>query len=151
MMTIQFRLRTRKSVIIRPIRRRAAFMSGQGLTEFALLAPVAMIALFCVVQAGMMIYAYSFVSYAARMGARYAGVRGTQSGAPFNSDSVTTYVRGLSSGLNLANLSVTASGSPNQNPGSTATVVVTYNYQPIRPFSQTVIPLSSTAKTTISY
>src|SRR5579862_5567077 len=79
--------------------------SGQGLTEFALLAPAAMVALFCVVQAGMMIYAYSFVSYAARLGARYAGVHGTQSGSPFSSSSVTTYVQGLSSGLNLANLS----------------------------------------------
>ena len=124
---------------------------GQGTAEFALLAPVAMIILFCVIQAGMMIYAYSFVSYAARLGARYAGVHGSLSGSPFTSSSVTSYVQGLSSGLSTAQLSATATSSPNNSPGSTAQVTVTYNYQPIRPFSQTTIPLSSTAKTTISY
>jgi len=125
--------------------------SGQGLVDFALLAPVAIAVLFCVVQAGMMIYAYSFVSYAARLGARYASVHGTQSGSPFTSSSLTTYVQGLSSGLTTESLSATASSSPNQSPGSTASVTVSYVYQPIRPFSQTSITLSSTAQMTISY
>jgi Flp pilus assembly protein TadG len=131
--------------------RSCLWRNGQGTAEFALLAPVAMLVLFCVVQAGMMIYAYSFVSYAARLGARYAGVHGSLSSSPFTSSSVTSYVQGLSSGLNTAQLSATATSSPNNSPGSTAQVTVTYNYQPIRPFSQTTVPLSSTAKTIISY
>ena len=124
---------------------------GQGTAEFAMLAPVAMLILFCVVQAGMMLYAYSFVSYAARLGARYAGVHGSLSSSPFTSGTVTSYVQGISSGLNTAQLSATATSSPNNSPGSTAQVTVTYHFQPIRPFSQTTISLSSTAKTTISY
>jgi Flp pilus assembly protein TadG len=125
--------------------------SGQGIVDFAMLAPVAMILMFCVVQAGQLIYAYSFVSYAARQAARYASVHGTQSGSPFTSSSITTYVQGLSSGLSTSSLSATASSSPNQSPGSTATVTVTYSYQPIRPFSQTTLTLSSTAQMTINY
>jgi hypothetical protein len=116
-----------------------------------MLAPAAMIVLFCVVQAGMMIYAYGFVSYAARLGARYASVHGTQSGSPFTSSTVTTYIQGLSSGLNTAQLSATATYSPNQAAGSIATVTVTYNYSPLTLFSKTTIPLSSTARTTIDY
>ena len=142
----------RKMIEKRNGRRRRQFgLSGQGLSEFALLAPVAMLVLFCVVQAGQMIYAYSFVSYAARLGARYAGVHGSDSSSPFSSTSVTSYIQGLSSGLKTSSLSATATSSPNNSPGSTASVTVTYTYQPVRPFSQTTISLSSTAKTTISY
>jgi Flp pilus assembly protein TadG len=125
--------------------------SGQGVVDFAMLAPVAMFLMFCVVQAGQLLYAYSFVSYAARLGARYASVHGSQSGSAFSSSSITSYVQGLSSGLNTSNLSATASSSPNNSPGSTATVTVSYTFQPIRPFSQTTISLSSTAKMTINY
>ena len=116
-----------------------------------MVAPAALLALFGVIEGGMMMYAYSFVSYAARAAVRYAGVHGTQSGSTFSSDSITTYVKGLSVGLNTSSLSATASGSPDQTPGSTAVVTVTYNFQPIMPFAQITIPLSSTAKTTISY
>ena len=98
-----------------------------------------------------MIYAYAFVSYAARLGARYASVHGTQSGSPFTSTTVTSYVQGLSSGLNTAQLSATASYSPSQAAGSTATVTVTYSYSPLTLFSKTNISLSSTASTTINY
>src|ERR1700693_4427010 len=89
---------------------------GQGTAEFALLAPVAMLILFCVVQGGMMLYAYSFVSYAARLGARYAGVHGSLSSSPFTSSSVTSYIQGISSGLNTSQLSATATSSPNNSP-----------------------------------
>jgi len=130
---------------------RRRWRAGQGAAEFALLAPVAMIVMFCVVQAGMMIYAYSFVSYAARLGARYAGIHSSLSGSPFSSSTVTSYLQGISSGLDRTQLSATASSSPNNSPGSTAQVTVTYSYKPIHPFSQMTITLSSTAKTTISY
>ena len=98
-----------------------------------------------------MIYAYGFVSYAARLGARYPSVHGTLSGSPFSSSTVTSYVQGLSSGLNTAQLSATATYSPTQAAGSTATVTVTYNYSPLTLFSRTTIALSSTARTTINY
>lgn len=141
-----------KMIKKRNVRRRRQFgLRGQGLSEFALVAPVAMIVLFCVVQAGQMIYAYSFVSYAARLGARYAAVHGSDSSSPFTSSAVTSYIQGLSSGLKTSSLSATATSTPNNSPGSTANVTVTYTYQPIRPFSQTTISLSSTAQTTISY
>ena len=99
----------------------------------------------------MMIYAYGFVSYAARLGARYASVHGTLSGSPFSSSTVTSYVQGLSSGLNAAQLSATATYSPSQAAGSTATVTVTYNYSPLTLFSKRTISLSSMARTTINY
>ena len=135
----------------RDCRRRRRRQSGQGLTEFALLAPVAMIVLFCVIQAGIMIYAYSFVSYAARLGARYASVHGTLSGSTFTSSTVTAYVRALSSGLNTSQLSATASSSPSQAPGGTATITVTYTYTPFAFITPSTVSLSSTAQTTINY
>ena len=99
----------------------------------------------------MLIYAYSFVSYAARLGARYASVHGTLSGSTFTSDTITSYVKGLSSGLDTTQLSATATYTPSQAPGSTAIVTVTYTYKPLRFLTQATVSLSSTARTTINY
>jgi predicted trehalose synthase len=110
-----------------------------------------MIILFCVIQAGTLIYAYSFVSYAARLGARYASVHGTLSGSAFTSSTVTSYVKALSSGLDTTQLSATATSSPSQAPGGTASVTVTYTYKPFAFITNGTVTLSSTAKTTINY
>lgn len=51
--------------------------SGSALIEFALVSTVFLTLLFGIIDAGRALYAYDFVSSAARQGTRYAMVRGT--------------------------------------------------------------------------
>ena len=94
---------------------------------------VTMTLIFGIIQASLALYAYSFVSYAARIGARYAMVRGSRSSSPATNSSVQTYVQGLAVGLNTSSLTVTTSWNPNNNPGSTVTVNVSYVFAPMVP------------------
>jgi Flp pilus assembly protein TadG len=124
---------------------------GQSAAEFALVAVVALTLIFGIIQAGLLIYAYSFVSYAARSAVRYAIVHGTSSSSPATNASVQSYVQSMAVALNTGSLSVATTWSPNENPGSTVNVKVTYTYNSLLPFfSPTTITMSSTAQGLIS-
>jgi Flp pilus assembly protein TadG len=104
------------------------------MVEFAMIALVALTLIFGIMQASLALYAYSFVSYGARCGARYAMVHGSSSTSPATNASMQTYVQSLAYPLNTSSLTVTTTWNPNNSPGSTVTVQVTYVFSPFAPF-----------------
>ena len=79
----------------------------------------------------MAVYAYNFVSYAARDAARYASVHGSHSSTPVTADALKTKVRSEAIALTSSNVNVTTTWSPNNTPGSEVKVVVSYTVVPL--------------------
>ncbi len=132
----------------RPDRRK---QRGQTMVEFAIVATVTLTLIFGIIQSAIAVYAYSFVSYGARAGVRYAMVRGTNSGSPATNASVQTYVQGLAVALNTSSLTVTTTWTPNESQGSTVAVRVTYAFAPLIAFVwKTTLNMSSTAQGLVS-
>ncbi|MBC5811545.1 MAG: pilus assembly protein [Candidatus Eremiobacteraeota bacterium] len=135
---------------------------GSVLVEFALVIPVAILLLFGIIEMANAVFAYDLVTNAARLGARYAIVRGSDcsvSGCPATSASIQTYVQGLSSGVNTASLTVTTTWSANgtcktapyQAAGCLVTVNVSYPYSLImHPIVKSGWTMTSTSKMIIS-
>jgi Flp pilus assembly protein TadG len=95
---------------------------------------------------GRLGFAYSSVTYAAHQAARFAATNGSASG---HAASVATIQANADSnllGLNAAQLTVSVTWTPNNNPGSQVQVVVSYGFQPlVVPISSTSLTLKSTA------
>jgi Flp pilus assembly protein TadG len=115
----------RRASIFRRLLRLAREEQGGGLLEFVISAWLLLITVFGVLEFGMGMYAYHFVSAAAQQGARYAIVRGahwttacsTSAPPQFSmnydckaaSSDVQNYVKSLTSmGLNPASVTATA-------------------------------------------
>ena len=125
---------------------------GQALVENAISLTLLLTMLLATIQGARMFTAYHNLSYAARIGSRYAMVRGSKcsgfpSACPAVASDVTAYIKGVSFlGLNSANLTVTTTWGPAppagstcgtvacNDPGDQVTVQVTY------PLSSFVIP-----------
>jgi Flp pilus assembly protein TadG len=140
------------------------------IVEFALAATFFFTLIFGIVEFCMVMYAGSFVAYAAQQGTRYAMVRGsdwttgcasspTPYGCQAAASDVKSYVMSLPHpGLNLTtdNISVppmttTASGAAcvQYSQGCQVKVQVNYTFQMGIPFVPASIPLSSTSIETI--
>jgi Flp pilus assembly protein TadG len=150
---------------------------GDSLSEFAVVSVVLFMVVFGIIDCSRALYAYHFVSYAARDGARYAIVRGytfngtscttvsTYSCAA-SSTNVTSYVRAIvPPGISSTSLSVNASwpgtaptgaatscpSTSTNSPGCLVTVQVSYPYTFSLPFiPQKSMTLSSTASMVIA-
>ena len=140
---------------------------GASMVETAIVMSVVLLLLFGIIDFGRAIYTYSFVAQAARQGARWMIVRGSQScnitphidNCGALSPAVQTYIRGLNNGvLTSNNITATAafstcpSGAAVQNgPGCTVTVSVHYPFAFLAPFVRsTGINMSSTSAMVIS-
>jgi Flp pilus assembly protein TadG len=124
---------------------------GQAMVEFAMILLITLTLIFGIIQASLALYAYSFVSYGARCGARYAMVRGSKSSSPATTSSVQTYVQSLAFPLDTGSMTVTTTWNPDNNPGSVVTVAVTYVFAPLGPFlGSSGISMSSSAQALIS-
>lgn len=129
-------------------RSRAGASRGQGVAEFALVAPLFFILLVGVFEAGRLVFTYEALSNAARAGARYAIVHGSNSTCPSGpmpgtlvntwdpaATNVKEAVRDAAFGLvatgDFDELTVTY---PEANArGDLVTVVVGYTYDPLLP------------------
>ncbi|MEP6601893.1 MAG: TadE family protein [Nitrospirota bacterium] len=121
---------------------------GAAMVELAIvLGGVFLPLVFGVVEFGRMGFAKTEVTAAAREGVRFAIVHGTASGAAATQTSVSAYVKGRTQ---LTPINVTFSFSPNENPGSTATVQVTYTYTPIVRILPSKV-ITSTSQQVIAY
>ena len=148
----------------------SATARGSTLTEFAFILPLLATIIFGLIDFGRALYAYHFVSDAAREASRWASVRGSQcagglSGCPASQEDVQEYVTSIvPPGINSSPqaLSVTAAWvappgnvgtcniSPN-NPGCAVQVQVTYNFKFILPFlPKSTFPMKSTSEMIIS-
>ena len=134
---------------------------GTALLETALSATLLLGMIFGVMAGGFMLYTYHFLSYATRVGARYASVRGSacdgSNGMPdcpsVTSAQVQTYVRGLRQlGINPTQLTVTTTWPKGtNNPGDTVQVTAQYPFPLSVPFVTTKsVSLQSTAQMLIS-
>ena len=136
---------------------------GSTLAEFAVVLTASMILIVGIIDLGRALYAYHFVSNAARIATRYASVRGsacTAAGCPATAASIQTYIRGLAPELNQSQIIVTptwsssssCAGPPNNAPGCTVSIVVSYTFNfaggPLLPSFP--LPISSTSKMNIS-
>jgi hypothetical protein len=87
----------------------------------------------------------NIISSAARLGVRYAAVRGADSAHPATASTVQTFVVGVSSNL-LTTSNVNVTWPSGNKVGSNVVVTTTYTFSPIVPLiPQTSRTLSSTA------
>jgi Flp pilus assembly protein TadG len=83
---------------------------------------------------GRMVWSYTAVSYGAREATRYAMVRGSSSGQTATVAQIQGIVTSHTPGLDSSNTTTTVTFTPDQSPGSTVKVVVTYQFYPIAPY-----------------
>src|SRR5580698_10545248 len=137
-----------KPMTISEVRRRRE--SGHVIVEMGLCMTVLFLMIFGITEYSRIAYANNFTAFAAQQAARYAAIRGAASATPLTTTPSpcgtsctnattgggTTFVKGLSVGLNTDNLTVTTtwscatSGScANANTaGNTVIVKVNYGY-----------------------
>lgn len=121
---------------------------GSALVEFALIALVLLTLLFGIIDVGRALYAYDYVSYAARDAARFAIVRGTtcsglSGGCPAASSDIQTYVQSNATGIDTSTLTVashclppgTTAYSPPCSPGTPVQVTIQYGFEFVSPLS----------------
>jgi Flp pilus assembly protein TadG len=102
---------------------------GTAMVELALVIGAIFLPLmFGVLEFGRATHVKSTLTAAAREGVRYAIVHGTESGATADSAAIADYVKGRTA---LSPIIVRPTWNPDKDPGSIATVKVTYNYVPI--------------------
>jgi Flp pilus assembly protein TadG len=104
-----------------------------------------------IVNFAIAMFAYSFVCYGAREGTRYAAVRGATSPKPVSSDDVKNFVIAEAGGLDVSNITVATTWSPDNQPNSRVAVQVHYSFNFLVPFVQLpAADLSSSSQLTIS-
>lgn len=134
---------------------------GQSTVETALSLALLLTMLFGALAGGLMLYTYHYLSYAARVGNRYAMVRGSScdnsNGMPdcpnVTSDQVQTYVRSVHfAGIDSSALSITVTWpNGNDNPGSPVQVTASYPFTLAVPFLKAnSLNLHSTSQMVIS-
>jgi Flp pilus assembly protein TadG len=120
-----------QAITAAPVRRRRRGQRGSEMIESALVMLAFMFILLGAVEFGRMVFAFNAVSDLAREGSRWASVRGSTASTPATNATVSTYVKTWAVGLNPANLTVTTTWSPNNNPGGTVDVTVAYTWSAI--------------------
>src|SRR6266566_3972600 len=112
--------------------------AGQAMLETALCFVLFITIFIAIMEFGMGIFTYNFVSYAAREGSRYASTRGSQCTSPCTaatSDTVQTMIRKQVVALDPSQVSVNTTWNSSSNvPGNTVTVNVSYPIKPLLGF-----------------
>ena len=103
--------------------------SGTAFIEFGILASIFITLSFGIIDFGRMMWLNNTVEHVAAEGARYAAVRGSDKASPVNAAQVTTYVEDRATGIPAADMTINVTWAPNNNPGGSVTVLVTYNYE----------------------
>jgi Flp pilus assembly protein TadG len=133
------------------IPRRWKARRGSSLVEVCIVAAVFLLLIVSITEFGRLGMAYNQIAFAAHRGARYASTRGSASGHPATSANVQTEVQTYIDGLDLTKLTVTTTWTPNNNPGSTVSVAVTYGFQSILvPMSSSLISVGATSQQIIT-
>jgi Flp pilus assembly protein TadG len=148
---------------------------GSSIVEFAMSVIVLLIVIFGLINFFLAFYAYQFVTYAARAGARYAIVRGSACSGLNNCDAtaaqIQTYIKSLNlPGIDPALITMNTTNSfvgPDTAPAATAgctsvagvynspgcpvQIRVQYTFPSILPFLRVgTIPLTATSEMQIS-
>jgi Flp pilus assembly protein TadG len=130
--------------------RRGSGQKGSVMIESAGVLLVFLLIIFGIMDWARVMLANNFVSYAAREATRYAIVHGSSSQHPAQLSDLTSLVKGQAAGLDSSKISVSATWSPNNSPGSTATVRVSYSFQALAPYMPSNMNLSSASSMVIA-
>ena len=123
---------------------------GNALIELAIVGVLFFTLVLGIMEFGRAIWMYGTVAHLAREGARYAIVRGTESGDTASATDVETYVQGRAAGL--TGLAVATVWDPDNDPGSVVQVQVDRTFNPVVPMlGLGSIVLSSTSRMVISF
>ena len=123
---------------------------GSELIEFAFVSILLFTLVFGIMEFGRAIWIYGTVAHLAREGARFAMVRGAESGQTASAADIETYVQGRAAGMTA--LVVTTAWDPDNDPGSVVQVQVDRPFDPIVPLVPLgPITLSSTSRMVISF
>ena len=132
-------------------KRRANRQRGSTLVEIALVTIPFFTLVLGIITAGYLVFIYNSTAFMAQQGARWASVRGSTSSSPATAAGVQTYVDTQAAGLVSGSVAVTTTWSPNNKPGSTVAVKVTYAAQPLSTLGfPKALSISSSSSTTIS-
>lgn len=144
---------------------------GSNMVEFAIASLAFLMLLFGIIEFGRALYLYHTISNAARVGSRWAEVRGSGCASPIdhcnaNSADIQTYIASVTPLIDPASLQVSASwstsvdpnidcstGTPygNNSPGHFVCVTVAYRFDwPIPFMNGSPLTLSSTSKEVIA-
>ena len=124
---------TKFQVSRRPFGSRA----GNAMIETAFCFLLFMTIFIAIMEFGMGVFTYNFVSYAAREGTRYASTRGSQCTSPCTpatATTVQTMIRNQAVALDPSQVAVTTTWNPSNIPGNTVTVNVSYPIKPLLGF-----------------
>lgn len=122
---------------------------GNTLIESTLTLMLLFMLIFGIVGFGRAVWAFGWVSHAAREGSRWAAVRGAQSGRPAAPSDVTTYVQSEVASLDPNQLVVTTTWPTNNNAGSYVKVNVQYTVTKLVPWVPQIV-VQSTSELMIS-
>lgn len=126
---------------------------GGTLLEFGLVMLVFCMFVFGVMDFGRAFYAYNFVNNAASRATRYAIVHGAESSTPVTATDIADYVKGIvPPDINPSDVDVSATWSPNNDPGSNVRVQVSDNFHFTLPMLPTYgLTLTGTSQMVISH
>ncbi len=132
---------------------------GSAQVEFAVTTLVLLTLLFGIIDVGRALYAYDYVSDAARQAARFAVVRGTtcsglSGGCPAGPSDIQTYVQTNAIGIDTSTLTVASHcvppgltpTSPPCSPGTPVQVTIQYGFGFVSPLSPQSWQMSNTSQ-----
>ncbi len=123
---------------------------GNELIELSLVGILLFTLVFGIMELGRAIWIYDTVAHLAREGARYAIVRGAESGQVASAADVDAHLQTLAAGM--TGLAVTTTWTPDNESGSVVQVRVDRPFDPIVPLvGLPPITLSSTSRMVISF
>jgi Flp pilus assembly protein TadG len=124
---------------------------GSVMIESALVLLVYGVLMAGIMELGVVGFAVNSVSFAAYRAARFASLRGSGSGHPATAADIQASATGYAAPLSSGALTVAVTWTPDNHPGSTVQVKVSYNFKPaMLPVSAGVLTLQTTAREIIA-
>ncbi len=123
---------------------------GGTLVEGALVFLVFAVLMAGIMELGVVGFAVNAVTFSAHRAARFGSLRGGASGRPATISDIQASATSYAAPLNASNLRVDVDWLPNNQPGSSVQVTVSYSIRPaVLPLSATSLTLQSTARARI--
>jgi Flp pilus assembly protein TadG len=130
---------------------RSTSRRGSTLVESALAMVVFAVLVAGIMEIALALFISNSIAFAAQRAARFASVRGSGSGHPASVADIQANARSYASPLATGDLAVTVTWTPDNTPGSTVLVKVSYNINSLMlPTTDGVLTLESKARQTIA-
>ncbi len=134
----------------KPANRRAG-KRGSAMLEATFVTLAALTIILGIMDFARLIYAYNSMSSIARETSRFASVRGQSSGRPASASDIRSEALRQAIAMDTAAMNVTTAWSPDNKPGSTVAVTVTYTLQAMTPVMPAgLFTVASTSRSMIS-